>query len=119
LTNKKILWVLNKIDANFLDLPYLKISAKEKVNLEFLKEKIWENLDLIRVYTKSPGKSKDLPALALPKGSTVKDVAKILHKDFIKNFKYARIFNNTKFSGQKVGLDYELKDFDIVEIHTR
>ncbi|MGC8811983.1 MAG: GTPase [Candidatus Aenigmatarchaeota archaeon] len=119
LLNKKFLWVLNKSETSDKDSQHLKISAKEKINLEILKEKIWEKLDLIRVYTKSPGKPKDLSALALPKGSTVKDVAKILHKDFLKNFKYARIFNNTKFSGQKVGLDYELKDFDVVEIHTR
>ncbi len=119
LLNKKMLWVLNKADISDKDSPYLKISPKGRVNLDILKIKIWENLNLIRVYTKSPGKPKDLPALALPKGSTVKDVAKVIHKDFLKNFKYARIFNNTKFSGQKVGLGYELKDFDIVEIHTR
>ncbi len=119
LENKKIVWVLSKVEENQKYKNFLQVSVKNKNNLEELKKKIWSNLGLIRVYTKSPGKPKDLPALALPKGSTVRDVAKSLHKDFLKNFKFARIFNDTKFSGMKVGLEYELKDMDIVEIHTR
>jgi ribosome-interacting GTPase 1 len=71
------------------------------------------------VYTKEPGKPKAVPPIVLKPGSTVEDVAKRVHKDFLKNFKFARIFNDTKFSGQKVGLDYKLKNNDIVEIHAR
>jgi ribosome-interacting GTPase 1 len=87
--------------------------------LEKLKKNIWRNLGLIKVYTKEPGKPKAIPPIVLKPGSTVEDVAKRVHKDFLKNFKFARIFNDTKFSGQKVGLDYKLKDNDIVEIHVR
>jgi len=87
--------------------------------LEKLKKNIWRNLGLIKVYTKEPGKPKALPPIVLKPGSTVEDVAKRVHKDFLKNFKFARIFNDTKFSGQKVGLDYKLKNNDIVEIHAR
>lgn len=83
-----------------------------------LKEKIWGNLNLIRVYTKSPSKPKEVPPVALKPDSIVEDLAKEIHKDFLKNFKFARIFNDTKFSGQKVGLKYRLKDMDVVEIHT-
>jgi len=115
--NKKILFVVNKSDLNSKS-KYLKISAKEGLGLEELKEKIWNNLDLIRVYTKSPGKLKVIPPITLPRGSTVRDVAENVHKDFINNFKFARIFNNTKFSGSSVGLDYKLNDLDVVEIHT-
>ena len=88
------------------------------MGLEELKEKIWNNLDLIRVYTKSPGKPKVIPPITLPRGSTIRDVAENVHKDFINNFKFARIFNNTRFSGSSVGLDYKLNDLDVVEIHT-
>jgi uncharacterized protein len=87
--------------------------------LEKLKKNIWRNLGLIKVYTKEPGKPKALPPIVLKPGSTVEDVARRVHKDFLKNFKFARIFNDTKFSGQKVGLDYKLKNNDIVEIHAR
>jgi len=118
LKNKKTIWVLNKVDNGETDLTKMSISVKNQFGIDNLKEKIWSNLSLIRVYTKSPGKPKKLPAPALKKDSTVKDVAKSVHKDFIRNFKFARIFNNSRFSGQKVGLEYKVNDLDVVEIHT-
>ncbi len=113
--NKKILFVVNKSELK--KSKYLQISVKDKIGLEELKEKIWSGLDLIRIYTKPPGKPKIIPPITLPVGSTVRDVAKTVHKDFLKDFKFARVFNNTKFSGIHVGLDYKLKDLDVVEIH--
>jgi hypothetical protein len=114
-SNKKILFVVNKSDLK--KSKYLQISVKNKTGLEELKERIWSGLDLIRVYTKPPGKPKIVPPITLPIGSTVRDVAKNVHKDFLKDFKFARIFNDTKFSGIHVGLDYKLNDLDVVEIH--
>lgn len=118
LEKNKLSIVVNKND---LQKPQgvLSVSAKEKIGLEELKERIWFELELIRVYTKSPGKQKVAPPLTLPKGSTVRDVAKSVHKDFLKSFKFARVFNSTQYSGQKVGLDFRLSDMDIVEIHTK
>jgi ribosome-interacting GTPase 1 len=118
LLNKKMLFVVNKSDLKQLKSKYLQISAKDKTGLEELKEKIWSGLGLIRVYTKSPGKPKVIPPITLSIGSTVRNVAENVHKDFLKDFKFARVFNNTKFSGSPVGLDYKLKDLDVVEIHT-
>jgi hypothetical protein len=118
LLNKKILFVINKSDLKQLKSKYLHISVKDKTSLEELKERIWSKLDLIRVYTKSPRKPKVIPPITLPIGSTVKGVAENVHKDFLKDFKFARVFNNTKFSGRPVGLDYKLNDLDVVEIHT-
>ncbi|MBI2107105.1 TGS domain-containing protein [Candidatus Woesearchaeota archaeon] len=87
-------------------------------NLDKLKDFIWSNINLIKVYTKQPGKEKDFPPIALKKGSTVMDLAKEIHKDFIKKFKFARIFGKSvKFSGCKVGLEHVLQDDDAVEIH--
>jgi len=117
LLNKKILYVVNKSDLKKLESEFLQVSIKDESSLEKLKEKIWSNLGLIRVYTKSPGKPKVMPPITLPEGARVRDVAKEVHKDFIKDFKFARIFNDTKFSGSSVGLDYKLKDLDVVEIH--
>jgi small GTP-binding protein len=97
---------------------YISISAKDGFGLQQLKDLIWSKLGLIRVYTKSPGKERELPPVAVRPGSTVKDLTKEIHKDFLKNFKFARIYNETKFSGMKVGLDYILKDLDTIEIHT-
>ncbi len=115
--NRNILIVGNKSDiAPKKEL--FQVSAKEGTGLEKLKEKIWEKLGMIRVYTKSPGKPRIVPPVTVPAGSTVKDIASHIHKDFLKTFKFARVFNNTKFSGQKVGLDYKLNDLDTIEIHT-
>ncbi len=83
-------------------------------------EKIWSSLGLIKVYTKTPrGKIEEKP-IALPKGARVRELAEKIHKDFLKNFEFARIWGNSvKFPGQRVGLDHELKDGDVVEFHLR
>lgn len=36
------------------------ISCEMKLNLDYMKEKIWEYLALIRVFTKKPGSAPDL-----------------------------------------------------------
>ncbi len=117
LLHKKVVFAKNKSKVCGLDQSIVCIDAQSKVGLDELKEKIWENLDLIKVYTKSPRKPKDIPALALEKGSTIEDLAKEIHKDFLRTFKFAKIFNSTKFSGKKVGLEYKLHNNDVVEIH--
>ena len=118
LDSKKMVFVKNKSKVCGLNQNVICLDAQAGVGLGELKEKIWESLDLIKVYTKSPNKTRDIPALALEKDSTVEDLAKEIHNDFIKTFKFARIFNSTKFSGKRVGLEYKLRDNDVVEIHT-
>jgi small GTP-binding protein len=118
-SGKPCIFVANKIDeANSKSSEFLQISTHTGQGIEELKEKILDSLNLIRVYTKKPGKQKDFPALGLKKNSSVDDVLGLIHKDFRRNFKFARIFNSKKHSGQKVGLDYRLEDGDVIEIHT-
>ncbi|MDK2868927.1 MAG: hypothetical protein PWP39_162 [Pyrococcus sp.] len=96
------------------------VSAKKRINLEAVKEAIYEIADIIRVFTKSPGEEPAYPPIALRRGATVQDVAERIHKDLVKNFKYARVWGRSvKFPGQRVGLDHVLEDGDIVEIHAR
>ena len=96
------------------------IYTKTKTNIEKLKDEIFQTLKLIRVYTKSPGKKHDWPPVALHDGDEVATLAKVIHKDFIKRFSFARIWGKSaKHDGQKVGLEHELMDEDIVEIHTK
>ena len=118
LDDKEMVFVENKSKVCGLDQNVICIDAKAGIGLDELKERIWKISALIKVYTKSPNKPKDIPALGLEKDSTVEDLAREIHKDFIETFKFARIFNSTKFSGKKVGLDYKLQDNDVVEIHT-
>jgi ribosome-interacting GTPase 1 len=47
----------------------------------------------------------------------VLELAESIHKDFVHNLKYARIWGSAKFEGQRVEKNYILKDRDIVELH--
>lgn len=83
-----------------------------------LKDQIFLMLNKILIYTKKPGQDVELKdPLALKKGSTLQDLAYHLHKDFAKKLKFAKVWGSTKFPGQRVGPDYELKNKDIVEIN--
>lgn len=97
------------------------LSAPKKINLELLKEKIWQKLNLIKVYTKEPGKKPSLKEpITLKKGATLKDLAQYVHKDFIRKFSYARVWGSSaKHNAMKAGLEHPLKDNDVVEIHLR
>lgn len=87
---------------------------------EKLKERLYNDLDLIIIYTRKPGeKNLDNVPVALKKNSSIKDLCNILHKDFINNFKFAKVWGSTKYDGQQVSQDYILKDKDIVEIYAK
>lgn len=94
----------------------LVIDSIERQKKEIGKE-LFEILDKIRVFTKKPNQEPDLTEpLILKKNSTVEDLAIQLHKELYKNLKYAKVWGSTKFAGQRVSKDYELKDKDTVEI---
>ncbi len=84
------------------------------------KKLIWQSLNIIKVYTKEPGKKPSFPPIPLKKGAIIKDMASKIHKDFIKKFNYARIWGSSaKFPGQTCGINHKLKDNDIVELHLK
>jgi len=97
----------------------LLLDAFREAKLKELKEKVFALLDRIIVYTKKPGgKVETKRPLGLPLHSTVKDAAGHLHKDFEKNFKFARVWGSTRYAGQRVSKDYELKNRDVIEVST-
>ena len=99
--------------------PIFPLSAQKGIGLEELKRGIFEALDIMRVYTKPPGKKPDFSEpVILKKGSTVEDAGYSVHKDFVKNMKFARIWGSEKYQGQMVKRDYVLHDGDVVEFHT-
>ncbi|MBS7652402.1 MAG: GTPase [Candidatus Bathyarchaeia archaeon] len=97
----------------------LAISAHKTPNLsELLGRKLFEMLGIIRIYTKEPGREPSPVPIVWKGRTTVAEVAKALHTDFYKRFKYARLWGpSSKFPGEKVGLDRELSDGDIIELH--
>jgi len=81
---------------------------------------IWKNLGLIKVYTKMPGKPKAFPPVSLKSGSTVNDLACYVHKDFVKKFKFGRVWGKgAKHGGMRISLNHKLKDDDVVELHMK
>ncbi len=99
-------------------LPVVSISAKKGPGLEEMKRTVYNMLDIIRVYTKSPGAKADLnEPVVLKAGSTVDDAAASIHKDFLRNLKYAQVWGSGKFDGQRVSRGYVLKDGDVIEFH--
>ncbi len=111
---------LYKIFCELLDekWPCIPISALNGRNLGRVRQEIFDQLEIIRVYTKTPGKDADLThPFVLKKGSTVEDLAGRIHKDFLEKMKFARAWGKTVYDGQLVHRDYLLQDGDVVEIH--
>lgn len=110
-----------KIDAYLKSKKYnfVIVSGLTAENINELKERIIHSFNIIRVYTKEPGKEQDDRPFILPNGSIVYDIAKKIHIPE-GQIKEIRIWGpSSKFAGQKVGVNHELKDKDIVEIRTK
>ena len=98
-------------------LPAIAISAVSG-RLDELKQKIFQLLDVIRVYTKEPGGKPDMTdPIILERGSTLEMAATAIHKSFAQRMKYARIWGSGKFDGVAVKRDHILQDGDIIELH--
>lgn len=121
------LYVVNKIDQitieelDLLDqIPnYVCISAGLKWNLEELKERIWEKLDFVRVYTKPKGQlpDYDAPVILQSVRRTVADFCNKIHRGLLKEFKYAIVWGSSvKHQPMKVGKDHVLHDEDVIQI---
>ena len=98
------------------------ISAVEEKGLDGLKEEIWEELGLIRVYMDKPGRGVDYEEpLVLPPESTVEDACLDIGGDeFLNRFRFARVRGDSaKHDDQQVGLEHELADEDELRIIVR
>ena len=100
-------------------LPIIAISAKQGTGLEELKLRVFQTLDILRVYTKTPGQKPDYnDPIILPRGSTLEDAAESVHKDFRSRLKYARLWGSGKHDGIRVKREHILQDGDVIELHT-
>ena len=121
--NKKDLIVKETLDyliknLSRKDLDAIAISARNGDGLNQLKENIFSKLKLIRIYMKPVGGKTDYKEpLILKEGNTVRDACKKLHRDFQRKFRYATVSGpSAKHDVQKVGLEHELKDKDVLTI---
>ena len=108
-----------KLNSQYNGLfPMTSISAKEGTGLGEFKKTIYQALEIIRVYTKTPGSKAVLTEpIILKKGSTTGDAAESIHKDFKRELKYAVVWGSGKYDGQRVSRGHVLQDGDIVEFH--
>jgi ribosome-interacting GTPase 1 len=129
-------WTKTLLAANKIDLPEASerleivrelfgarfpiqvISAETGIGLESLPEGIYRFLDVIRIYSKQPGKPPDMASpFTCPAGSTVLEMASLVHKDFAQGLKSARLWGTGVYDGQTVARDHVLHDKDVVELH--
>ncbi len=122
------LTVLNKIDLvnskfieeakNHIGEDFIPISADQNLNLEQMKEAIYNKLNFIRIYLKPRSGPPDFKEpLIVTAGSTVTDVCTRIHRKFAGEAKYALVSGKSvRFNPQRVGLDHVLEDRDVVTI---
>jgi len=96
----------------------LPISITYEKSLEGLKKWLYDSLEIMKVFTKKHHQKPDLEnPMIVHIGTTVGDIAKKIHKDFVENFDHAKIWGKSvQFDGQNVGIEHELMDGDVVEI---
>jgi ribosome-interacting GTPase 1 len=102
-----------------VDFPVYQISAEHGTGLEELRTAIFRALDVVRVYSKLPtAKAPDMERpFTIRRGHTILEVAGQVHKDFVENFKFARVWGSQVHDATVVKADYVPADRDIVELH--
>lgn len=122
------LYVVNKIDMvsipaveHYASQPHtVVVSVHDGLNMDYLRQKLWEYLNIIRVYTKTRGEPPPLEpneAIFLRRGSTVANVCLHVHKDLLLKFAYALVWGRSVLHcPQRVGKEHMLEDEDVVQI---
>lgn len=125
------LYVYNKIDSISLERvnkiarePHtVVISCELDLNLTYLIDRVWDELGLVKVYTKKRGAQPDLDdPVCLRKGATIEVVCNGIHRSLASNFRYALVWGrSSKFfpHAQKVSLAHQVLDEDVVSIFTK
>ena len=111
------LQALGELYADHLELRAVSCTTGE--NLDQLAAYLFEFLNVVRVYSKVPGKKVDKKdPFVLSRGSTVMDMAQAVHRDLPGELRYARIWGADTYAGQTVQRHHVLSDGDVLELHT-
>jgi len=111
--------IVRDIYQDSFPMTTISAAAASSEEIEQFKRVVYDFLDVVRVYTKAPGKKSDLTdPYVVARGSTVLDVAEKVHRDFVANLKYARIWGEGKTDGIMVPRDFVITEGDILELHT-
>lgn len=99
--------------------PIHAVSLEGGDGVEELRQAIYRFLNVIRVYTKKPGKPADMTSpYTCPAGSTLLEMASLVHRDFAEQLKSARIWGTGVPDGQTIPREHVLHDRDVVELHS-
>jgi len=97
---------------------FVEVSAQTGTGLEKLSVVFFNLLDIIRIYSKPPGKPADMTdPFTLPAGSTVMDLATAVHRQLAEKLRFARIWGTGVYDGQNAQRNHILNDKDIIELH--
>ncbi|KAL8118802.1 hypothetical protein AgCh_016338 [Apium graveolens] len=125
----KCIYVYNKIDVVGIDdvdklarqPNSIVISCNLKLNLDRLLAKMWDEMGLVRVYSKLQGQQPDYTdpcVLSSDRGGcTVEAFCNHLHRNLVKQVKYVLVWGRSaKHSPQTCGLSHVLEDEDLVQV---
>jgi len=122
------LYVYNKVDQISIEeidrlarIPHsVVISCEMKLNMDYMVEKIWEYLALIRVFTKKPGNAPDIgpgDGFILRRGARVEHACHALHRTLAAQFRYAIVWGTSpKFTPMRCGIRHQLHHEDVIQI---
>ena len=101
-------------------MPVLVASCLTGLGLAELGRRLFESLDIARVYTKEPNASRASPEpFIVRQGTTVGELSRQIHTALFRQFRYARVWGKSvSYEGERVGIGHILLDGDVVEIHT-
>ncbi|KAH8074391.1 GTP binding protein [Aureococcus anophagefferens] len=102
------------------ELPnYVPISSRDNWNIDDLMENIWQQCNMMRVYTKPKGQVPDYdePVVLHASNPTVEQFCNRIHKAIMPLFKYAWVWGSSvRHQPQKVGKDHVLADEDVIQV---
>jgi len=122
----RCLYVYNKIDS--IGMEHLDKLAREPntvvmsceldLGVNEVVDRCWDELRLMRVYTKRKGIDPDFSeALIVKNNSTIEDVCDQIHRTLKESFKYALVWGaSARHVPQRVGLSHVVSDEDVVSI---
>jgi hypothetical protein len=106
------------LELEQLALPALAVSAQSGHGLAAIGARLFELLEIVRVYTRAPGHAPEHERpYTLRRGATVRDVAALVHRGLAADLKFARLWGSAEFPGQQVSPEHAVRDRDTVELH--
>jgi len=97
---------------------FVEVSVGTGVGLDKLAAMFFKLLNIIRIYSKRPGKKPDMnEPFTLPAGATVMDLATAIHRELAEKLRFARIWGTGVYDGQNAQRNHVLNDKDIIELH--